>query len=542
MLVLLLAVPLFAKPYEVVADLSSLTPEQREWLLTFEAGARLHAAADIPASDWLRASATSAREILPATAKYLDVAADVLTNAATPETLERTFRETLDAPVYVMVRMLDGLLADVVVAIPAASQPIDVINFERTLPGFQPRWTDPVIPEERSRIAKLQFRAGKAAASAGPATYLPFDSSLNAKVGRTWIVYDNMLPAGWFLTRVQPAAQTLIPSLLDLVNANAFLHWYAVRPPSYDLGPNLTPGELDRFGDAKNALRIAKADLLCALVNGASDEDLATLLAATFDALHQAAIGKAPPPHKTASAMLVNFAVERGALRFADDRWTADLDAFRTAVRELAEKILAIESSLDVTCAHALVASYGAMTPELGRSVVLLDALPKATIEPLYAMPSPESVVRSFLASSTLETALAHLVPEYRKTVTAMLAWDYALHPAHTIESMEVRTDTAILRAHETNDFARLLDFPGWTAVRTFRVHEGRIVASTYDPVPNVPDWRPYLERALPWLRAHRAEALARAYPNERLNREAAGDWVAMLTDWRAATQLPAIP
>lgn len=537
LLVLLLAIPLFAKPYEVVADLSPLTSEQRQWLLTFEAGARLHAAQDVPASDWLRASAHSAREILPATAKYLEVAADVLTNRATVETLERTFRETLDAPVYVMVRILDGLLGDVVVAIPSRTPLPDLDTFERTLPGFRPQWSDPVIPEERSRIATLQFRAGKAVGSAGPATYLPFDSSLNAKVGRTWLVYDNMLPAGWFATRVQPAAQTLLPSLFPLVSANAFLRWYAVRPPSYDIGPNLTAGELDRFGDDRNALRIAKADVLCALVNGASHEDMATLLAATFDALHQASTGKAPPPHKTASAMLVNFAVERGALRFKEDQWTADLDAFRDAVRELAAEILAIESSLDVARGRALVACYGAMTPELGRSVVVLDALPKATIEPHYPASSPESVVRSYLASPTLETALAHLVPEYRKTVSDLLAWDYALRPAHTIESLEVRDHTAILRAHETNDFARLLDFPGWTAVRTFQVHEGRIVSSTYTPAPNSPNWRPYLEKALPWLRAHRAETLARAYPNGSLNRQAAADWVAMLSDWRAATR-----
>jgi len=177
------------------------------------------------------------------------------------------------------------------------------------------------------------------------------------------------------------------------------------------------------------------------------------------------------------------------------------------------------------------------MTPALERTVALIAALPKATIEPRYAMPSPEFVVRSYLASPTRETALAHLVGEFRKTVFAESAWDYALHVAHRIESMEVRDDhTAIVRANETNDFARLLDFPGWTAVSTYHVYEGRIVGRVYEPVPSSPKWQPYLEKALPWLRAHRAEALARAYPNGHLNREAAADWVAMLTDWRQST------
>ncbi|HJQ38668.1 MAG TPA: hypothetical protein VKB93_16145 [Thermoanaerobaculia bacterium] len=534
--VLLLAFPLFAKPFEVTADLSRLTSEQREWLLTFEAGARLHTAQDVPASDWIRASASSAREILPATAKYLDAAADVLQHAGSEETLERTFRETMGAPVYVMVRILDGLLADIVVAIPSRTRLPDIPSFEHMLPGFQPQWTDPVIPEERSRIATLQFRAGKAAGSSGPATYLPFDASLNAKVGRTWIVYDNLLPAGWFTTRVLPAAEALIPPVAHLVKANAFLLWYATRPPMYDAGPNLTPEQLGGFGSDKNALRIAKADVLCAMANGASDEDLATLLAVTFDTLHEAATGKAPPPHKTASAMLVTFGVERGALRFENDQWIVDLAALRTAVRELAAEILAIESSLDTNRGRLFVACYGTMTPELERTVAILAALPKTTIEPRYAPPSPEFVVRSYLASPTREDALAHLSGEFRKTASAMLRWDFALHPTHRIETMNVRDDTAIVRAHETNDFARLLDFPGWTAVRTFRVHDGRIVEERYEPVPDQPKWQPYLDQALPWLRAHRAEMLARAYPDGQLNREAAGDWVAMLMDWRAAT------
>ncbi|PYQ31660.1 MAG: hypothetical protein DMF56_00705 [Acidobacteria bacterium] len=114
-LLLLVACPLFAKPFDVEADLSRLTSAQREWLLTFEAGARLHANAEIPASDWLRASARSARKVqLVETANALDAAADELTNRPA------TFRATLDAAVYVMPFVSEKRLTDVVVAIPSS--------------------------------------------------------------------------------------------------------------------------------------------------------------------------------------------------------------------------------------------------------------------------------------------------------------------------------------------------------------------------------------------------------------------------------------
>src|ERR1044071_2773068 len=174
-LLLLVACPLFAKPFDVEADLSRLTDAQREWLLTFEAGARLHANVEIPSSDWLRASASSAREVeLGETANVLDAAADVLTNR------RATFPATWDSPVYVMPFVIEGKLTDVVVAVPNP-------RFERS---------------DRARIATLQFRAGASAAS----------TAVDSKFGTMSIVYDNMAGAAWFSARVLPVAEALMPS------------------------------------------------------------------------------------------------------------------------------------------------------------------------------------------------------------------------------------------------------------------------------------------------------------------------------------------
>lgn len=377
----------FTRTLDVKADISQLTDAQRQWLETFERGAASMSV------EWLDTSARTARDAeLHAIGDYLATAARVLRGEATVEQLEKSFRTTLDAPLHVMLRVADGKLADVVVAVPnrELSRQVSraaIHEFERTLPGFDAKWLAPIEPEEIARVATLRFRAGRAVGSTSPGSYLPFDRTLNASVGRTWIIYDNLLPASWFAARVKPAADAVMPSLAPQVTANAHLRWYALRTPIYDAGPNLTRAQLDAFGTDKDPLRIVKADTLCTLAAGASDEDLATLLAVTFNTLYELYAGQAPPAHRPASNALVNWAVARNALRFDREKgvWTADLPALRTAVRDLAHEILAIESTLDTARARALFTKYGNATPEIDRTVVTIAALPKITVVPRYA-------------------------------------------------------------------------------------------------------------------------------------------------------------
>lgn len=150
------------------------------------------------------------------------------------------------------------------------------------------------------------------------------------------------------------------------------------------------------------------------------------------------------------------------------------------------------------------------------------------------------------------ESVAAALAPDYRiwfgekrgpgmsrEEALAMLEWDLSLHPVHEHRIVHVEGDTVIAITHEQNDFSRLIDFPGWTAASLYRFDDaGRLAEQVYVPAPNQPRWQPYLDAALPWLREHRGEALARIYPDGRLNQSvnAAREWVAVLRDWRAAT------
>ncbi|HEU4888915.1 MAG TPA: hypothetical protein VFV49_13595 [Thermoanaerobaculia bacterium] len=376
--------PLPAPPtrtFDVTADVSHLTDAQRQWLTAFERDA---AAPDLAA----HASAAKAAGLVKI-GEYLDTGARVLRGEATVEELEKAFRRTLDEPLHVMLRVLDGKIADVVVAVPNRELSRQVSResvhaFERTLPGFAEEWLAPIEPEEIGRVATLRFRAGRGFASASPGSYLPFDRTLNASVGRTWIVYDNLLPAGWFATKVKPAADAVLPSIASSVTGKALLHWYALRTAIYDAGPNLTQAQLTKFSTDKDPLRILKGDVLSTLAAGATDEQLATLLAVTFHTLYETYAGIAPPAHRPASNALVNWLVSRKAIRFENGTWTADFAVMRTALNELAREILEIESALNAPRARTFLAQYGRATPEIDRTSVTIAALPKVTLVPRY--------------------------------------------------------------------------------------------------------------------------------------------------------------
>jgi hypothetical protein len=190
-------------------------------------------------------------------------------------------------------------------------------------------------------------------------------------------------------------------------------------------------------------------------------------------------------------------------------------------------------------------------------SFSLVNAAPRSRPAQAEAQSKAVGVVRKYLAATDLKTAMSWLAAEYRlwfdkqegpgmarAQVEGMLQWDYSLHPRHRIHEIKVEGETVICRAHEDNDFSLLIDFPGWEATTTYWINQdGLISGQLYVPAANQPQWRPYLEKALPWLRENRAEALTRILPGGKLKQsaEAAREWVQVLRDWRAATGLPEI-
>jgi hypothetical protein len=378
------------RPVAIVGDLTLLSDAQKHWLASFESGARLNETPDAVAT-WLHQSASAARDAgLKATSDYLDTASRDINGSATIEELEKSWRGTLNEPLLVTIRIDAGKIVDLTICTcdQDRARRVDaaIEKFERGLPGFKPAWIDRSATRAQTRIAKLHFRAGRSAATVPTGTYLPFNRASTAAVGRTWIVYENSIRAGWWGESLRPIALRILPNAASKATAEAMIDWYGTRSPIYDAGPNLTPAELDRLGAAKDPLRIIKGDLLPVLLAGSSDESIATLTAVSFHTLSELARGEAPPQHGPAVRAEINYLIERGALHFdaASVTWQIDFARYRAAVRELANRELAIESAGDAAAAEALLAKYGAANPAIDKTVEVINAIPRVKLVPVY--------------------------------------------------------------------------------------------------------------------------------------------------------------
>jgi hypothetical protein len=123
-------------------------------------------------------------------------------------------------------------------------------------------------------------------------------------------------------------------------------------------------------------------------------------------------------------------------------------------------------------------------------------------------------------------------------------AWDKELRARHAIESARIEGNAVIVVSHETNDFARLIDFAGWRATVTYWFNaDGRITERLHEPIEVKPSMRECFAPALDWARQHKAEQLKAIYPDEQFapSADSAKRWRDLLVEWRKATGKPAI-
>jgi hypothetical protein len=117
--------------------------------------------------------------------------------------------------------------------------------------------------------------------------------------------------------------------------------------------------------------------------------------------------------------------------------------------------------------------------------------------------------------------------------------WDFALNAQDVTHHLTVYADTIAGYMHETNDFARLIDFDGWMA-EVYWVFDkyGKIKAELYVPIEQEPTFSELLQSPMDWLAENRPEALAELRPegNLVLSAENARKWRPLLEAWREAT------
>jgi len=279
-------------------------------------------------------------------------------------------------------------------------------EFERWLPMPRGYMRRDATFKGSYAIADLMMRGGTAAESTSNLTRPPFDQTLRPELGRGNVFWKNMIHHFWYEPEVKlAAARVLVAEQQSMATSHALLNFYSTRFTTYDLGPQLAATEggavplEERFGELHNPLVIAKADILGTLAhewliaNGRerrqnSQENLAMLVTMSFVALKDALKGAAPPPHKPASTLILNYCCERKGISFdkRQVKWRIDYAQLRSALRQLIAEVLEIHATGDLARARALLDTHTKIGPELQHTLDQVAALSVVKPVPVYSV------------------------------------------------------------------------------------------------------------------------------------------------------------
>lgn len=122
--------------------------------------------------------------------------------------------------------------------------------------------------------------------------------------------------------------------------------------------------------------------------------------------------------------------------------------------------------------------------------------------------------------------------------------WDSELHARHSVEQATIEDNAVSVVSREVNDFARLIDFPGWRATMTYWFNaDGLISGQLYQPMDVTPSMSECFAPALKWARERHADDLPAIYPKDQFapSRESAKRWRELLIEWRKASGRAAV-
>ena len=158
---------------------------------------------------------------------------------------------------------------------------------------------------------------------------------------------------------------------------------------------------------------------------------------------------------------------------------------------------------------------------------------------------------RNALNNHDVEKSLSFLAEDFKlvfvdfdmtmtkEQVVDVLGWDAGANTKVTHGELQVFENTIASIFSEQNDFLKLIDILELKAKIAYEFGEdGLIKQQLYEALPNQPSFEKRMGPAVEWAMEHRKEELAIIYPNNQMvfNEEMARRWVALLQEWRTAT------
>ena len=245
--------------------------------------------------------------------------------------------------------------------------------------------------ESPIKVVQEIYTAGDARRGVQTAAFnLPNDEFVREKKGSKKVLLKNVMDAKFKQSGQPIALRVLDPSLVPLLNFDAFFNHVLFHELSHGLGP----GFITQPGGQRVEVRIplknlystieeCKADVLGIwnllyaqqrkLVTNFDDRQLLTTYAGLMFRSTRFGVGEA---HGRGTAVQWNWLREKGAIAPAGSKFTVDFPKMRDAVRDLATELLTIEATGDFNRANALLEKYGKETDEMRKVDATLKDIP----------------------------------------------------------------------------------------------------------------------------------------------------------------------
>ena len=228
---------------------------------------------------------------------------------------------------------------------------------------------------------------------------LPNDPRVHQEKGSKKLFFKNFMDARVNEIVLPVAAKVMDPAQSRLASAEGYLAAVVMHEIAHGLGPAFARRDgkqvpiNEAIGPAYAALEEAKADVAGmfglewlmqrgAIPAGRRDEYYASYLAGIFRSVRFGAA----EPHSKAELMEFNYLMQQGAVRYANGRYTIEFGKAPAALASLAKELLETEAAGDRQRAESWFAKYGAVAPELKRTLAATSAIPVDFV-PVFSFP-----------------------------------------------------------------------------------------------------------------------------------------------------------
>ena len=127
-----------------------------------------------------------------------------------------------------------------------------------------------------------------------------------------------------------------------------------------------------------------------------------------------------------------------------------------------------------------------------------------------------------------------------KKGIVNVFGWDKGVNGRVSYKNLVVEGDSITGLFTEQNDFFKLVGIDELKAKITYTFDKsGLIVKQSYTPLPDQPSFQEKMQPAIEWARENRPDEITEIYHQNQMqfNQEMGERWVALLKEWKKATQ-----